>query len=317
MLSGYLRSSFCLLLASVLAGLITHAPADASASATTSPRLSEAQKAEVKLTLTQNTAYEFVVNIDLGTQRYRFVSFIPDFESADAGLNRQRALMGWKGDYLFVRHQCGQMAEWRCIVDQVFTRDGGKLVHLGAVESASCKELGCRYQPETGLFGDLYDVYRVNPVTGDTDVPPLPIVRRVKGTTLASDLAETWRINQTAYQTSLACINQVAQSGFAEPCAQNQSPWSALAFAAKLTHYTNRTAEREALFGNQAVSYCKHSADPRCQWRAAGIKDFFQRFEIGASPIYVPSRVTLTSTAEQTPQTTEKLDLGRPIRLKL
>ena len=280
--------------------------------------LTDAQKREVVVTLTQNTASEFVVTVDHLQQRYRFATVVPDFESPAEGLTRQRALMGWKGEYLFVRHQCGQIARWRCTVDQIFVREKNRLRHLGAVESGACAELGCRYQPTTGVFVDLYDIYQVNPVTGATDSPPLPIARRHHHDGLQTDLDATWAMNQPAYLASLHCLNAVAQSGFAQPCERDETPWGALVFAAKLTHYTGRTQEREALFDNQAVSYCKKSADTRCQWRVNGLKDYFQRFLPGAAPNNSPSPVTLTTPTEVQPKAFEmqKLEMGKAIPLK-
>jgi hypothetical protein len=282
-------------------------------------KLTEADKAAVKVNITQNTAYEFTITVDLNKQRYRFASYIPDFESPTDGLALQRKLMGWKGNYLFVRHQCGQVADWRCVVDQIFTRAGNKLVHLGMVESRDCRELGCRYDLATDTFADIYDKYQVSPITGQNDTPPIAIVRRVKGESLATDLNATWQQNLPRYEAGLACLNQVSEKGFAEPCAKGQSPWSALSYIAKLTHYTGRTAERESLFTNQAVAYCKQSADTRCEWRMNGAKDFFARFDVGAAPIYVPSPVTLTSTTEDNKKALmpQKLDSGRAIKLKL
>ena len=290
------------------------ATADASAG-----RLTETQKAGVKISLTQNTAYEFVVSVDYLKQRYRFATFVPDFESVTEGLVRQRALMGWKGDYLFVRHQCGQPAEWRCVVDQVFTLDGDRLAHLGAVESGRCKELGCRYQLDTGIFIDLYDVYPINPVTGNPDTPPLPIARRADRTRLVADLDATWRMNEATYRTSLACLDHTAKTGFEPPCQNNENPWSAVTFIAKLTHYTTRNRERDSLFANQATGYCAKSADPKCKWRIAGVQDYFQRFQPGASPIYNPSPVTMVSANadESKALESQKIQPGKPIKLKL
>lgn len=281
-------------------------------------QLTTVDKQSVKVNLSQNTAYEFQVTVDKGKQRFRFASYIPDFESPTEGLQKQRALMGWKGDYLFVRHQCGQMAEWRCIVDQVFTINAGKLIHLGAVESASCKDLGCRYDLEKSTFSDIYDIYQVNPITGQTDTPPLPIIRRAKGNALVTDTDATWARNQTSVEAGMACLNHVAANGFEMPCANNQSPWSALSFIARLTHYTGRVAARDALFANQAVGYCKKSADPKCEWRMEGARDFFQRFDAGAPPRYVPSPVTETSaTAASSKDMHEKLPATKAIKLKL
>jgi hypothetical protein len=281
--------------------------------------LTEAQKQKVSTKLKQNTAAEYVVTVDFGKQRFRFATFIPDFESPTDGIPRQQRLTGWKGDYLFVRHQCGSISMWRCFVDQIFTIKNNKLIHIGAVESGNCSTLGCRYDLATDLFQDLYDIYQINPVSGERDSAPLPIARRVKDNTFVTDLDATWKMNQTAYQASIACLDQVAKSGFETPCAQNQTAWSALTFVAKLTHYTNRISERDALFANQAVSYCMKSADEKCQWRVNGVKDFFQRFSPGANPSYVPSPVTLTSTSVEEPKilTPQKLETGKAIKLKL
>ena len=274
--------------------------------------LTDAQKSEVKFALKQNTAYEFIATVESQSQQYRFVTFVPDFEGAD-GLSKQRALMGWKGDFLFIRQQCGQPTQWRCVVDQVFTKVGESVVHVGSVESGACKAIGCSYAEP--IFWDLFDLYQVNPVTGATDAPPLLIARRFNGKTLSADLETTWNKNAPAYRSSIECLDQVARDGFSSPCANNQSPWSALVFVAKLTHYTGRQAEWMSLFSNQAVGYCSRSADPKCEWRVAGAKEFFSRFLPGALPQFTPSPVTMGGPGSSPRVTEEKIQLGKPIKL--
>lgn len=281
--------------------------------------LTQAQKDEVKIGVNQNTGPEFLVTIDLKKQRYRFATFIQDFESPVSGLAKQKMLMGWKGDYLFVRHQAGSTVPWRHVVDQVFTRTETELIHLGAIESADCQELGCRYDPATGIFKDIYDVYQVNPVTGDSDTPPLPISRRAKGRELVVDTPQTWEMNKAIYQSAIACLNNVATAGFDQVCGNKLKPWTALVFAAKLTHYSGKQAERKQLFEKQALTYCEKSADSRCKWRLDGVRDFFSRFEVGALPDYVPSPITMTSVDVVEPATRipEKMEFGTAIKLKL
>jgi hypothetical protein len=281
-------------------------------------KLTDNEKKEVKFAFTQTTASEFEASVELKGRRYRFVSFVPDFDQTGA-IDRQRALQGWKGDYLFMRHQCGQTTDWRCVVDQVFTRSGDKLVHIGSVESTSCKELGCRYDPETGLFQDLFEIYQVNPISGATDVPPLPIARRVKNNVFVSDLDATWEMNKSSYAASIACLERVAKTGFTDPCERQQSAWSALVYAVKLTHYTGRRAERDALFTTHAVRYCEKSADSRCSWRVTAVQDYYQRFAEGAAPAYEPSPVTTISGAKASAQTASKDVLAprKSIPLKL
>ncbi len=162
-------------------------------------------------------------------------------------------------------------------------------------------------------------LYQINPVTGATDTPPLPIVKKRQGQAFVADLDETWKLNQAAYKQSLACLQQVADAGFGQPCAQNQTAWSALVISAKLTHYTGRVAERDTLFADQAVSYCSKSADAKCKWRVAGVRDFFQRFPAGAMPIFTPSRVTKTDplAEEKNPKLPEAFSFGQPIKLKM
>ncbi len=274
--------------------------------------LTNSARQEVKVDFQQNTAYEFVATVDAPLQRYRFITFIPRIDSSD-GLEKQRNLSGWKDDFLFVRQQCGQPAEWRCTVDQVFTRQGAALVHVGAVESAKCKELGCSVKD--GLFTDLFDAYQINPVTGATDAPPLPIARRLKDKELVSDLPATWAMNQGAYNASIACLEKVAAVGFAEPCEKNMSAWSAFVFAAKLTRYTDRQREWDELFSKHAVAYCKRSADAKCDWRIAGTKEFMLRIAPGAAPRYTPAPVTLVSQQEKDQPLVEKFETGKTIRL--
>lgn len=280
--------------------------------------LTQVQKDEVKIGVNQNTGPEFLITVDLKKQRYRFATFIPELESAVNGLAKQKMLMGWKGDYLFVRHQAGSSVPWRRVVDQVFTRTEAELIHLGAIESADCTELGCRYDPATGIFTDIYDIYQVNPVTGDSDTPPLPISRRAKGRELVADTKQTWDMNKAIYQSAIACLDSVATAGFDRICGNKLTPWTALVFAAKLTHYAGRAAERKQLFEKQAVTYCEKSADPRCKWRLDGVQDFFSRFEVGALPDYVPSPITLTSVDVIEPSTRipEKMEFGTAIKLK-
>lgn len=280
--------------------------------------LTQAQKDEVKISVKQNTGPEFLITVDLKKQRYRFATFIQDFESPVDGLTKQRALTGWKGDYLFVRHQSGSTVPWRRVVDQVFTRTETELIHLGAIESADCNVLGCRYDPATGIFTDIYDIYQVNPVTGDSDTPPLPISRRAKGRELVADTQQTWEMNKNIYQSAMTCLDNIASAGFDQACGNKLKPWTALVFAAKLTHYAGRAAERKQLFDKQAVIYCEKSADPRCKWRIDGVQDFFSRFEVGASPDYVPSPITLSSAdvVEPVTRVPEKMEFGTAIKLK-
>jgi hypothetical protein len=282
-------------------------------------KLTATDKQAVVVSVTQNTAAEFLITVDLYRQRYRFATFIENFESPTEGLSHQRTLMGWKGDYLFVRHQCGQVANWRCIVDQVFTVDRGKLIHLGEVESASCQSLGCRYQITSGEFNDIFDIYQVNPVTGATDAPPLSIVRRVVANKLVTDIEATWQRNQANFAASIACLDKVAATGFSQPCDNKLVAWSALVYAAKLTHYTKQFSARDALLANQAIAYCRQSADPKCQWRVDGVKDFFQRFAPGDNPANIPSPVTLTTVSANDAHALkpEKFNRPAPIKLKL
>lgn len=274
--------------------------------------LSNSDRQEVQVGFQQNTAYEFVATVDAAQQRYRFITFIPRFDAPD-GLEKQRNLSGWKKDFLFVRQQCGQPAEWRCTVDQVFTRQGGALIHVGSVESAKCKELGCSFQD--GVFTDLFDVYQINPVTGATDAPPLPIARRLQDKELVSDLAATWALNQGTYKASIACLEKVAAAGFAEPCEQNLSAWTAFVFAAKLTRYTDKQREWDELFSRHAVAYCKRSADAKCDWRIAGTKEFMLRITPGAAPRFTPAPVTPVSQQRNDQPLVEKFETGKTIRL--
>lgn len=287
-------------------------------SAMASASLTPSDKQGVVVTTRQNSGAEFLTTVDLGNQRYRFVTLIPDFES-DPNAGKAQSMAGWKGDYLFVRQQCGSFGVWRCTVEQVFTRDGGKLVHLGSIESSGCKSPGCNYDMASKTFTDLYDGLATNPVSGQVDAPPLKIVRRVMNGRFVSDLDLSWALNKDMYSASIACLEKVAKSGFTEPCRDNLDAWSALVFAAKLTHYTGRTAERTSLFGALAEGYCGKSVDPNCTKRVAGAKEYFSRFPQGDAPKFVPFPITLTSV--DAPETKvlapQKFEPGKALKLNL
>ena len=284
-----------------------------------SARLSESDKQAVVVTLRQNTGAEYIVTVDLGKQRYRFVTLISDYESDPEGVKKQRALMGWKGEYLFLRQQCSSLLVWRCVVDQVFTRHASSLVHLGNVESRDCNATGCRFDEASGVFSDIYDGLETNPVTGQVDTPPLKLARRVDGGKLVSDLGKSWDLNATTYAASVSCLVKTARLGFGEKCEAGLDAWSALTFAAKLTHYVGRSAERAHLFDVLAVGYCAKSADPGCAKRAAGVKDHFSRFPPGEAPRYMPYPVAATNVdaTENSKLTPQKFESGKAMQLKL
>lgn len=283
--------------------------------------LTESEKQAVVVKLTQNTGAEYRVTVESGRQVYRFATLLPDFQAAGDAVKSQPGI--WKGDFLFVRQQCGSPVEWRCTVDQVFTRQQGNLVHLGAVESRACVAApaapGCGYDPATEVFNDVYDGLQTNPVTGRIDSPPVRIARRVEDGVFKTDQDLSWQLNRPLYRKSIACLKSVAAKGFAVPCEDKMEAWSALVFAAKASHYTGREAERTHLFDRIAVDYCAKSADPQCAKRVAGLKHYTAGFPPGDAPKYVPFPVRSVTSADADPASLQPQPLGavRAIPLKL
>ncbi len=280
--------------------------------------LSEKDKQEVVVTSRNNLGVEFVTTVDLGNRRYRFVTVRPDYSPVDASATSHDSQSRWRGDYLFVRQQCASFGKWRCVVDQVFTRQAKTLLHIGAVESSACESPGCGYDEKSGQFTDIYDGLEVNPVSGQTDSPPIRISRRNANGTLKTDVDASWNLNQAAYSASIACLERVAKSGFSVPCEMRLEPWSALVFAAKVTHYAGKKAERAKLFDVLAPPYCAHSVDPNCTKRVAGAKDHFSRFREGDDPKFTPYPVTLTTVDAAEPKSfaPQKFDTGKALPLK-
>lgn len=278
--------------------------------------LTDSDKQAVKVKLTQNTGAEYVASVESGSQRFRFATLMTEYANGMPADVAKRDAGVWKGDYLFVRQQCGSPIEWRCTVDQVFTRDAGKLVHLGAIESRACKELGCGFDPATGVFLDIYDGQQTNPVTGQMDSPPIRIARRVVAGQLQTDLDASWQLNQDMYRKSVACLEQTGAKGFDVPCENNLIPWTALVFASKLTHYTGRDAERAKVFDTLAAGYCAKSADPQCAKRVAGLKDHSSRFARGDSPKFNPFPVVAVAAGTEAANTAQKFDAPKSIPLK-
>ena len=281
--------------------------------------ISLAAKQAVVVDIKQNTGAEYAVTVHLGKQGFRFITLIPDYESDPASIVRQRSLTGWKGDFLFVRQQCSSQRVWRCVVDQIFTRRSNMLMHIGSVESRDCSMAGCRFDETSAIFTDIYDGLETNPVSGQVDTPPLQIVRRLVNGKLVSDLNMSWELNAQTYAASIGCLEKVARVGFAEKCDGNLDPWSALTFAAKLTHYTGRSTERTNLFEVLAAGYCAKSADPGCSKRTAGVKDHFSRFPPGDGLRFssYPVEAINVSVAENNKPTPQKFESGKAIPLKL
>ena len=280
--------------------------------------LSEKEKQEVVVTSRNNLGVEFVMTVDLGNRRYRFVTMQPEYNVGEPNAASKLPTFRWRGDYLFVRQLCASFGKWRCIVDQVFTRNGKSLLHVGAVESSGCDSPGCGYDEKHGLFADIYDGLETNPVSGQTDSPPLRIARRNIEGTFKTDIDASWELNQPAYLASIACLEKVAKSGFSEPCNMKWEAWSALVFAAKLTHFAGRKNERARLFDELALPYCANSVDPNCTKRVAGVKDHFSRFPVGDAPKFTPYPVVIMSanTPEPKPALPEKFSPGKALPLK-
>lgn len=255
---------------------------------------SSSEQNEVSFKLEQRIGPEFATTILYKDQHIVVPTLLADYEANPDSVKTDRRLSGWKEGYLFIRQRCSGMA-WRCVVDQVFALRSGKLVHLGEVESSACQTVGCSYVD--GSFADLFDAMPVNPVTGRPDAPPLRIVRVVEGEVLVASMDKTWAANDAQYKSAVACIEQIGAMGFGKQCAEKLSPWSALVYAAKLTHYTQRKQEWNALFSTLAPAYCKHSQDLQCASRVDGLRDHVSRLMPGAKPLFVPYRVVQTTVS--------------------
>jgi hypothetical protein len=271
----------------------------------------------VSFKLEQKIGPEFVTTVDYKDQRFIVPTLLADYEANPDSVEADRRMSGWKDGFLFIKQRCGGTA-WRCVVDQVFTLNADKLVHLGEVESGACQALGCAYAD--GAFADLFDAMPVNPVTGMKDAPPLRVQRIAQGAALSTSIEKTWAINDAQYKAAIACLELTAAAGFGKPCADKLQPWSALVYAAKLTHYTSRAQEWNALFSTLAPAYCKHSLDPRCAARVDGLKNYVSRLAPGAKPLFVPFRIRETSVSNASATATnqpESLGPANIIKLKM
>jgi hypothetical protein len=274
-------------------------------------------QAAVSFKLEQRIGPEFVTTVDYKDQRFVVPTLLADYEASPDSVETDRRMSGWKDGFLFIRQRCSGTA-WRCVVDQVFTLDADKLVHLGEVESRACQTVGCAYAD--GSFADLFDALPVNPVTGMADAPPLRIQRIAQGAALSTSVERTWAINDAQYKAAIACLELTAASGFSKPCADKLRPWSSLVYAAKLTHYTDRAQEWNTLFSTLAPAYCKHSQDPKCTSRVDGLKDHVSRLTPGAKPLFVPYRVqdtSVSSAATPAKAQPESLAPANIIKLKM
>lgn len=252
-------------------------------------------------------AADIMLTLEQETRRFALTTLQTHVTSAAEGIERQRAVTGWKEGYLFVRDSCGGGNAWRCDRDHVFTliadkKGNGELVYVGAVASGEdCNEPGCAL--EDGVFTDIYDGLEANALTSHADAPALIIGLREQGGSFVADPDLTWEMNQERYTAGLRCLADQAS----KPCAERITPKNALLFNALLAQYTGRRDELAAFRLFTRAAMCEGLDDTGC----LPILAEFERILAKVTPGSLPANIR---RPRELPAQTDKLrakNIGR------
>ena len=227
---------------------------------------------------------DITLTLEQETRRFTLTTLQTHVASAEAAIERQRTVTGWKEGYLFVRDSCGGGSAWRCDRDHVFKlvtgkKGGDELVYVGAVASGEdCNEPGCAL--EDGVFTDIFDGLEANALTSHADAPALIIGLSEQAGRFVVGLDLTWDMNQERYTAGLRCL--AAQAG--KPCTERVTPKNALLFNALLAQYTGRSDALAAFRLFTRAVMCEGLTEAGCQPLLAEVARIVTRVTPGSLP---------------------------------
>ncbi len=150
--------------------------------------------------------------------------------STDEAIAHLRRVIGWKGDYLFVRTECGGGNAWKCDQELVFVRRGGRIEPLARLMPRA-DGIGTSWDGRR--FHDVDVDWEINNVTSHAAAPAFPLVLRDTGRALEVDVERSWQETEAGYL-------------------QNRSAVEALRDSAATASVT--TTRRDLLFGNAVTA---------------------------------------------------------------
>ncbi|MFZ5483846.1 MAG: hypothetical protein ACOZB0_06400 [Pseudomonadota bacterium] len=199
------------------------------------------------------------IEVKEGRQSYHLESVVAGLASPSDLPGHLNKTIGWKGQYLFVRSECGGGNAFRCDVDHVFKRVDGELRKLGTIGvwptvAANIVTIGPGFQK--GLFLDVDATLEGNEFTGHAGAPFIKLALRDEGNWLTLDQAQTWKINRDSFAESLT----EAKAAVSDPDADTKThAANSLLFNLAVAKLTDRNADyRDALALIQKLSGKTH-----------------------------------------------------------
>lgn len=156
----------------------------------------------VRVTAKYDTnAWDFDVAVVHESDTFRIRS-IPIYNENDSvkiadGISGLRAATGWKGEYFFVRSECGGGNAWNCDYDGVYKIQNGRLIFIGNISCGNGASPGAKYDGQ--YFRHLYDKFEGNDLTSHACAPGLWLVMTERGGKFLVDTEKTWEENREYY----------------------------------------------------------------------------------------------------------------------
>jgi hypothetical protein len=143
----------------------------------------------------EGSMYVFDLAISHEKDRFASTTVISQVNTKEQAIEVLKNSFGWKGDYFFIRLECGGGNAWRCDREQVFVAIGGRLSRVGeTVSGGRDSKLGEFYQD--GYFIDIYDKFETNNLTSHVGAPGIWIYSKFIDRHLQVDLEQTWLKNR-------------------------------------------------------------------------------------------------------------------------
>lgn len=199
---------------------------------------------KVKVTATQEGVpndFMFALTVAHGDQRFTLSTALTiGVRNQQDAIMAMKKTMGWKGDYLFIREECGGGNIWRCNLNHVFALREGRLIYIGEVAGeeriAPCPSF------KDGYFIDVYDKLECNDLTCHARAPAIRLIMKEKRGRFHVVLQRTWQANLQQFLENMAEIREMLANAHEEP-PELSGIADLLLFNAALAKYCKRHKE--------------------------------------------------------------------------
>ena len=186
--------------------------------------------------------FMFALTVAHGNQRFTLSTTLTiGVRNQQDAIMAMKKTMGWKGDYLFIREECGGGNIWCCNLNHVFAIREGRLIYIGEVAGEEERTAPCP-SFQDGYFIDIYNKLEYNDLTSHARAPAIRLIMKEKGGRFHVVLQRTWQANLQQFSINTAEINTILANAHEEP-PELSGIADLLLFNAALAKYCKRHKE--------------------------------------------------------------------------